>query len=253
MAPPPTKPETGARTPLSRERVLRTAVAFADERGVASLSMRRLGEALGVEAMSLYNHVANKDELLDGMVDLVFGEIDLPSDGTDWKTAMRQRAVSARQVLSRHRWAIGLMESRTAPGPATLRHHDAVIGSLREAGFSIAMAAPAFSVLDSHIYGFALQEASLPFDTAEETAEVAQMIVQQLSPDEYPHLIELTVEHVLQPGYDYGSEYDFGLDLILDGLERTLGVPARPPPRPGVDGGPETATTTRSRRVRPDR
>jgi len=213
---PPTKP----RIPLSRERVLRSAVAFADQGGIASLSMRKLGDALGVEAMSLYNHVANKNELLDGMVDLVFSEIDLPSGGADWKTAMRQRAVSARQALSRHRWAIGLMESRASPGPATLRHHDAVIGSLRHAGFSIEMAAHAYSALDSYIYGFALQEASLPFDTAEETAEVAEMIFRQLLPDEYPYLTELTVEHVLQPGYDYGNEYEFGLDLILDGLER---------------------------------
>ena len=213
-----------ARMPLSRERVLRAAVAFADESGIGSLSMRKLGEALGVEAMSLYNHVANKDELLDGMVDLVFSEIDLPSPGVDWKTAMRQRAVSARQALSHHPWAIGLMESRTSPGPATLRHHDAVIGSLREAGFSIEMAAHAFSVLDSYIYGFALQEASLPFHTAEETAEVAQMILEQLPPDEYPYLTELTVEHVLRPGYDYGNEYEFGLDLILDGLERARGA-----------------------------
>ena len=217
---PPTKPATDARIPLGRDRVLRAAVAFADESGIDSLSMRKLGEALGVEAMSLYNHVANKDELLDGMVDLVFIEIDLPSSGTDWRTAMRQRAISARQALSRHRWAIGLMESRTSPGPATLRHHDAVIGSLREAGFSIAMAAHAFSVLDSYIYGFALQDASLPFDTAEETAEVAQMILARFPPDEYPHLTELTVEHVLQPGYDYANEFEFGLDLILDGLER---------------------------------
>jgi AcrR family transcriptional regulator len=217
---PPTKPATEPRIPLSRERVLRSAVAFADESGIASLSMRKLGEALGVEAMSLYNHVANKNELLDGMVDLVFGEIDVPAAGADWKTAMRQRAVSARQALSRHRWAIGLMESRTSPGPATLRHHDAVIGSLRQAGFSIGMAAHAYSVVDSYIYGFALQEASLPFDTAEETAEVAQMIFKQSPADEYPYLTELTVEHVLQPGYDYGNEFEFGLALILDGLER---------------------------------
>jgi AcrR family transcriptional regulator len=213
---PPTKP----RIPLSRERVLRSAVAFADQGGIASLSMRKLGDALGVEAMSLYNHVANKSELLDGMVDLVFSEIDLPSGGAGWKTAMRQRAVSARQALSRHRWAIGLMESRASPGPATLRHHDAVIGSLRHAGFSIEMAAHAYSALDSYIYGFALQEASLPFDTAAETAEVAEMIFKQFPADEYPHLTELTVEHVLQPGYDYGNEFEFGLDLILDGLER---------------------------------
>ena len=216
----PRKPAREPRTPLSRERVLRAAVAFADRSGREALSMRKLGEALGVEAMSLYNHVANKDELLDGMVDLVFSEIGLPSDDDDWKTAMRRRAVSARQALARHPWAIGLMESRTSPGPATLRHHDAVLGSLRAAGFSIGMAAHAFSALDSYIYGFALQEAALPFSTAEETVEVAQMILAQLRPEEYPHLTELTVEHVLQPGYDYGNEFEFGLDLILDGLER---------------------------------
>ncbi len=207
------------RTRLSRERVLAAAVAFADERGIESLTMRKLGEALGVEAMSLYNHVANKDELLDGMVDIVFSEVGLPSGEVDWKTAMRRRAVSARQVLSRHRWAIGLMESRTSPGPATLRHHDAVIGCLRGAGFSVAMAAHAFSLLDSYVYGFALQEATLPFDTAEQTAEVAEMILSGLQPDQYPHLTELAVEHVLKPGYDYGNEFEFGLDLILDGLE----------------------------------
>ncbi len=222
----PTKPPTEPRAPLSRERVLRAAVAFADENGIGSLSMRKLGEALGVEAMSLYNHVANKDDLLDGMIDLVFREIGLPSGDTDWKTAMRQRAVSARQALSHHRWAIGLMESRTSPGPATLRHHDAVIGSLRQAGFSVEMAAHAFSALDSYIYGFALQEASLPFETAEETVEVAQMIMAQFPRDEYPHLAELTIEHVLQPGYDYGNEFEFGLDLILDGLERAAHDPA---------------------------
>jgi len=217
---PPTGPATEARIPLSRERVLRAAVAFADKSGIGSLSMRKLGEGLGVEAMSLYNHVANKEELLDGMVDLVFSEIDMPSGGADWKPAMRQRAVSARQTLSRHRWAIGLMESRTSPGPATLRHHDTVIGSLRDAGFSVEMAAHAFSVLDSYIYGFALQQASLPFETGEETAELAHAILMQMPPDEYPHLTELTVEHVLQPGYDYGDEFEFGLDLVLDGLER---------------------------------
>ena len=217
---PPTTPTPEPRIPLSRHRVLRAAVAFADESGIGSLSMRKLGEALGVEAMSLYNHVANKDDLLDGMVDFVFSEIDLPSGGADWKTSMRHRGVSARQALARHPWAIGLMESRTSPGPATLRHHDAVIGSLRRGGFSIEMAAHAFSVLDSYIYGFALQEASLPFDTADQTAEVAQMIMSRMPAEEYPHLTELTVTHVLTPGYHYGNEYEFGLDLILDGLER---------------------------------
>src|SRR2546421_5535263 len=158
---PPTKPGTKARTRLNRERVLLAAVAFADESGIGPLSMRKLGEALGVEAMSLYNHVANKGELLDGMVDLVFSEIDLPRGGADWRMAMRQRAVSARRALSRHPWAIGLMDSRTSPGPATLRHHDAVIRRLREVGFSIEMAADAFSALDSYMDGFALHACRL--------------------------------------------------------------------------------------------
>lgn len=133
---------------------------------------------------------------------------------------MRQRAISARRVLSRHGWAIGLMESRSSPGPATLRHHDAVIGCLRDAGFSIELAAHAFSVVDSYIYGFALQERSLPFPTPEQTADLAQDILASFPADKYPHLAELTARHVLQPGYDYGNEFEFGLDLILDGLER---------------------------------
>jgi AcrR family transcriptional regulator len=209
----------GSQGSLSRDRVLRAAVAFADEHGIASLSMRKLGEALGVEAMSLYNHVANKAELLDGMVDLIFSEIDLPDDGSGWKAAMRARAVSARQVLARHRWAIGLMESRSSPGSANLRHHDRVIGVLRGAGFSIPMAAHAYALLNSYIYGFALQEASLPFETGQQTADLAEEILAGAA-EAYPHLTELTVEHVLKPGYDFGDEYEFGLDLILDGLER---------------------------------
>ena len=216
------RPATRSRTPLSRERVLKTALALADASGIESLTMRKLGEAVGVEAMSLYNHVPSKGDLLDGLIDLVFSEIELPSGADGWKTAMRQRAISARAVLSRHRWAIGLMESRTSPGPATLRHHDAVIGCLRQAGFPVALAAHAYSALDSYIYGFALQEASLPFDTSEQTSELAQAIVAQFPADEYPHLAEFTFEHVMRPGYDYGREYEFGLDLILDGLERTL-------------------------------
>ena len=216
------RPGTRSRIPLSRERILVTALALADTSGIESLTMRKLGEAVGVEAMSLYNHVPSKGDLLDGLIDLVFSEIELPSAADSWKTAMRERAISARAVLSRHRWAIGLMESRTTPGPATLRHHDAVIGCLRQAGFPVELAAHAYSVLDSYIYGFALQEASLPFDTREETSELAQAIVAQFPAEEYPHLAEFTFEHVLQPGYDYGREYEFGLDLILDGLEKTL-------------------------------
>jgi AcrR family transcriptional regulator len=210
------------RTPLTRERVTSAAVALADRSGIQSLTMRKLGEALNVEAMSLYNHVANKNDLLDGMIDVVFGEIDLPVDRTDWKSAMRRRAVSARTTLARHRWAIGLMESRTTPGPATLRHHDSVLGILRRAGFPVAMTAHAFSALDSYIYGFALQEATLPFDNGHDTTELAQQILAGLPSGAYPYLTELTIEHVLKPGYDYGNEFEIGLDLILDGLQRWI-------------------------------
>jgi AcrR family transcriptional regulator len=217
-----TEPSDAAvpRARLSRERVLAAAVAFADEHGIESLSMRKLGEAVGVEAMSLYNHVANKDDLLDGMIDLVFGEIALSSGEDGWKSAMRRRAMAVRSTLSRHRWAIGLMESRTSPGPANLRHHDAVIGCLREAGFSIPLTAHAYSALDSYIYGFAMQERNLPFDSPEQTSELAQAIMANFPVDAYPHLAELAIEHVLQPGYDYGNEFEFGLDLLLDGLQR---------------------------------
>ena len=210
------------RAPLTRERVLAAAIDLADRDGIASLSMRKLAQELGVEAMSLYHHVANKDAILDGLIDLVFGEIDLPVGEADWKAAMRRRAISAREVLRRHPWATGLMESRSTPGPATLRHHDAVLGILRNAGFPLELAAHAYSLLDSYIYGFALQETSLPFNTPEETAEVAQTMMAEFPADAYPHLTEIAVEHVLQPGYSYASEYLFGLDLILDGLEQAL-------------------------------
>jgi AcrR family transcriptional regulator len=209
------------RAPLSRDQVLQAAVALADEGGIGAVSMRRLGQVLGVEAMSLYNHVAGKGDLLDGMIDVVFSEIGLPPADGGWKAAMRQRALSARAVLGRHHWAIGLMESRKTPGPATLRHHDAVLGCLRGAGFSVELTAHAYSLLDSYIYGFALQEASLPFGTPEETAQVTQEIAGQMPAGEYPHLAELATAHVLQPGYQYGSEFKIGLDLILDALERT--------------------------------
>jgi AcrR family transcriptional regulator len=216
-----TDPSPAPRTPLTRERVLQAAVALADDSGIESLTMRKLGQALGVEAMSLYYHVANKEALLDGMVDLVFAEIEFPASGADWKTAMRQRAVSARAALRRHPWAVALMESRRTPGPANLRHHDAVIGCLRRAGFPVALTAHAYSLLDAYVYGFALQEASLPFDTPEETTELAQEIMAGFPADAYPHLTDLAVQHVLRPGYDYGDEFEFGLDLILDGLDRT--------------------------------
>jgi AcrR family transcriptional regulator len=205
--------------------VVAAGIALADAAGIETLTMRRLGEELGVEAMSLYKHVANKSDLLDGMTDAVFGEIELPEIGAEWRTAMRERARSARAALNRHPWAIALVSSRTAPGPATLRHHDTVIGTLRAAGFSVELTAHAFSAIDSYVYGFALQEATLPFDTAEQAAEVGEAMFARMAAEQYPHLTEFTVRHVLRPGYEYGAEFEYGLDLVLDGLERELSGP----------------------------
>lgn len=206
------------RAPLSRERIVTAAIAVADEHGEAGVTMRAIAARLGVEAMSLYNHVAGRDDILDGMVDAVFGEIDLPTSTMDWKEAMRARAASSRSVLRRHPWAVGLLDSRKQPGPATLRHHDAVLGALRAGGFSVAMAAHAFSVIDSYLYGFVLQESSLPFTSDAELDEIAGDILRDLPTDAYPHLTELIAEHALQPGYDYADEFAFGLSLILDAL-----------------------------------
>ena len=214
------KPRAKLRTALSRERVLRAAVRQADAGGLDALTMRGLAEVLGAAPMALYRHVANRDDLVDGLVDLVFAEVALPPGGSDWKKAMRQRAISLRDVLSRHRWAIGLMESRRNPGPANLRHHDAVIGSLRQGGFSIGMSAHAYSVLDGYVYGFALTKMNLPFETSDEIAKVAESMLQPFPVNEYPNLVEMLSEHVMKPGYDYGEEFEYGLDLILDGLER---------------------------------
>ena len=207
------------RMPWSKPQVLRTAIDLADRRGIESLSMRKLSQELGGGTMSLYNHVANKDDLLDGMIDALFAEIELPVGGLGWKAAMRQRAISARVVMNRHPWAIGLMGRRT-PGPATLGHHDAVIGCLLGAGFSTQLVAHAISAIDSYIYGFTLQERNLAFGTPDETSELAKAFLQQFPAQKYPRLAQFTVEHVLQPGYDYGDEYEFGLDLLLDGLAR---------------------------------
>lgn len=208
------------RAPLTRERVLEGAMAVADASGIEALTMRALAEQVGVKPMSLYHHVANKEEVLDGIVDRVFAEIELPSPDDGWRPAIRARAASARAVLARHRWAIPLMESRTNPGPATLRHLDALIGTFRRGGFSVAMTAHAISLVDAYVYGFALQEASLPFEGPDTAAEVAEAIMAGFPSDDFPHLAELTEQHVLQPGYDYGDEFAFGLDLVLDGLER---------------------------------
>src|ERR1700737_1541231 len=215
--------EAKRRAALTRERILRAAISLADRDGIESLSMRKLGQELGVEAMSLYNHVRNKVDMLDGMVDLVFSEIDLSPSGADWRIAMRARAISARQALLRHPWAIGLMESRANPGPATLRHHDAVLGSLRRAGFSVDMAAHAYSILDGYIYGFTLTELTLPFNNSEAVPGVAEMagnIMEGFRPGEFPHLAEMALDRAMKPGYKYGDEFEYGLDLILDSIQR---------------------------------
>ena len=220
--PRPASATPSKRIPLSRDRVLRAAVAIADADGIGSLTMRSLAQKLGVKPMALYYHVANKEEILDGIVDLVFSEIELPTANGDWRSEIVRRANSARLVLRRHPWAIGLMESRKTPGPATLRHHDATIGTLRAAGFSVEMTAHAYAMLDSYSYGFALQEVSLPFEGPETVADVAEPMMQQFPADAYPHLVEMTTEYVLQPGYDFGNEFEFGLRVILDALASSL-------------------------------
>ena len=214
--------DSATRPRLSRERVLQGAVAVADAGGIAALTIRSLAAELGVKPMSVYHHVANKEEILDGIVDLVFAEIELPELDGVWQVEMRRRASSAREALRRHPWAIGLLESRTNPGPATLKHHDAVIGTLRSAGFSVVLTAHAYALIDAYVYGFALSEASLPINGPETMPEVAEQIMEHFSADDHPHLLEFSVEHVMKPGYDYGAEFEFGLGVVLDGLARAV-------------------------------
>jgi AcrR family transcriptional regulator len=208
---------------LTRDAVLQAGVELADGGGLDALSMRHLGKALGVEAMSLYNHVVNKDDLLDGMVDLVVGEIALPAEGDDWRTAMRQRAISTRRVLRAHPWAIGLLESRANPGPGRLHYYDVVLASLRSAGFPVEMAMHAFATLDSFVYGFALQATSMRFQDAAQLDEVGAELLDRMA-GEYPHLAEAT-RRAMASGYEFEDEFTFGLDLFLDGLERMLSGP----------------------------
>ncbi len=222
--PPPPPPTPADRPPLTRARALDAATALADAEGIAALTMRRLARELGVEAMSLYHHVANKDDILDGMVERVFAEIELPPTDLGWKEAMTRRTDSARAALVRHPWAVALVETRSAPGPATLRHHDAVLGCCRRAGFSVAMSAHAFSLIDSYLYGFVLQEVSLPFAPDDDLTQVTEDMGLHLSADAHPHLAELTRDHILQPGYAFGDEFAYGLDLLLTALEHAAGA-----------------------------
>tara|TARA_R110002096_G_scaffold15470_2_gene53835 strand:- start:1108 stop:1791 length:684 start_codon:yes stop_codon:yes gene_type:complete len=213
------------RVALTTDRVLAKAVDLADQHGIDALSMRKLGLALGVEAMSLYNHVANKDEILDGIVDRVVGEIEIPTNETDWKMAMRQRAISAHEVFLRHPWVTTLIESRIKMSPVRVRYFDATIGALRAGGFPIGLAYHAFLTLDSYIYGFTLHEVSWQFEP-EERQDVAADLGSQVSPEEYPHIAEM-MHFILSPDNardqaGYVSEFEFGLNLILDGLEERL-------------------------------
>jgi AcrR family transcriptional regulator len=209
----------GRRARLSRDQVLEAALAIADRSGLEGLTMQTIGRRLDAEAMSLYRHVRNKEEILDGLIDLVFAEIELPSPGTPWRAAMRQRAISFRQVLARHPWAIGLLQSAGRPGPASLRHHDAVLGLLRDAGFSSLMATHAYNLVDIFVYGFVLQELTLPIATPEALAVVGEALVEPLASDEYPNFTAVGRE-LMASGFDYADEFEFGLDLILDGLDR---------------------------------
>ena len=220
--PDPTRPtaSTGSRLPLSRDRVLAVAVRLVDEAGLGALTMRELGQRLGVEAMSLYNHVTNKDDILDGIVDLVVAEIDLPSDADDWKEAMRRRATSARAVFASHPWATTLIDSRQSSGPARLTYFDWMIGTLRRAGFSLEMAVRAFSVLDSYIYGFGRQQLNISAGGDLPPEEMAEAFLHAIPEDEYPYLREMVVDYAMKADYSDAGDFEFGIGLILDGLER---------------------------------
>lgn len=217
-----TIPGTQTRTPLNRERVLAAAVSLADEEGIESLTMRELGVRLGVEAMSLYNHVASKDDILDGMVDLVVSEIDLPTDTVGWREAMRRRAISAQAVFARHPWASALIDSRRSAGPARLHYFDWMLGTLRRAGFTIEMTAHALSVLDSYVYGFARQSLNMSARPDVKPKEAAEAFLQGIPADEYPDLREMIVEYALVADHDESANFEFGLHLILDGLQSLL-------------------------------
>jgi AcrR family transcriptional regulator len=214
-----TAPEVAMRPrdPLKRERIIEAAIRLADERGIGAVSMRTLARNLGVQAMSLYNHVAKKDDVIDGMVDVVIGQIELPAALGDWKEAMYRRAVSAHQVFLRHPWAPPLVISRMNVGPAMLRYIDATLGCLYEAGFSYEAADHIWNAIDSHIYGFTLLELNFPLEPGV-YAEVARRFLPMLPADNYPHMRALTLK-VANKEHDGLHDFEFGLRLILDSLK----------------------------------
>lgn len=209
-----------AREPLSRERIVDAAAAVADESGLAGVSMRSVGKRLGVEAMSLYHHIDAKERLLDELADWVFSRIGSPSPQASWRDGMRDRAHSAREVLSAHPWGLTLVESRRAAGPVLLEHHDAVLGCLRRGGFSVVLAAHAFSVLDSYVYGFVLTEQNLPFKPGERVEDFVAGL--PIFDERYPYMVEMVNEMIVGQDYAYGNEFDHGLELILDALASRL-------------------------------
>jgi AcrR family transcriptional regulator len=208
-----------AKLPLSRERVMLAAVELADEGGIENLSMRRLGESLGVEAMSLYHHVRNKSDLLGGMLDIVYSEVELPASGGDWRSAMRRSSISFHHVLLRHLWACSLLMSPMPTSPMRLRHMNAILGCLRNAGFSAEMTHHAYHALESHSVGFTLW--LLPFLAhAKEQPDYAERFLEEMSTDELPYLVEHVHVHQAPRRPGQVDEFEFGLDLILDGLVR---------------------------------
>ena len=210
---------------VTRDHVVAAAVDLADAAGVGALTMRALADALGVAPMSLYHHVPNKEAILDAVVDAVFAEVEAPVPGRPWRAELRRRSASLRAALGRHPWALALMEFRSSPGPATLRHHDAVLGTLRAGGFDLPATAHAYAVLDAFVYGFALQEAMLPISRDGETpADLVEQAAQDLAPaleaGGMAHLAEFVTGHALRPGYSFAASFEVGLELVLDGLER---------------------------------
>ena len=216
--------KTTPRLPLNRNQVLAAAAEIADERGIGAVTMREVASRLGVEAMSLYNHVANKDDILDGMVDLVIEQVELPSDVIGWREAMRRRAVSAHEVFGRHPWVPQLLDSRETSGPSRMLYLDWVLGTLMEAGFSLDGAARAFSLLDSYIYGFGIQQFNMSADGDASPEEMAEAILASIPAEKYPYLHRMA-SHAMESGYDAEADFGFGLELILDGLERILDEP----------------------------
>jgi len=214
--------EVAKMAPLNLARTLQVALVIADDEGLEAVTMRRLARELGVEAASLYHHVSGKDQILDGLVDAVAAEIEPPVPSTDWRAAISERAYNTRTVLGRHPWSVSLMASRKTPGPATLGLLETGIRCFREGGFSITEAAHAISVVDSYVHGFVLQEVNLPFRDESELAAMTGAIMETFPASEFPYLFEMTVEHVLKPGYDYGKEFDSGLSVVLNGVATLL-------------------------------